>query len=163
MSLCPTFTFQLSIMSKWLAKHIGTRVSFIFTTRKRHVNIDICWHWIWNQYFYFGIWNKYRTKIIVPPSFQLVTRINLQNRNETVFIKVLWHIIFYMNIGISNRHNWSFEPTNMMFLFYFSSLHDFRPPSTWKSLVHNSWFEMERCEKRAFQPSKCEKRKSDET
>ena len=38
--------------SKWLAKHISTKVSFKFTIRKRHVYIDISWPWIWNQYFY---------------------------------------------------------------------------------------------------------------
>ena len=62
------------------------------------------------------IWNDDRTKIIVLPSFQLVTRINSQNRNETVFINVLWHIILYMLIGISNWNNESFDPTNMNFL-----------------------------------------------
>ena len=121
MERCPTFTFQLSIMSKCLAKHISTKVSFKFTVRKRHVYIDIGWLWIWNQYFYLGIRNDDRTKIIVLPSFQLVIRINSQNSNDTVLINVLWHIILYMNIGISNWHNWSFDPTNMTFftLFHF--------------------------------------------
>ena len=83
MSRCPTFTFQFSIMSKWLAKHISTKVSFKITIRKRHVYIDICWPWKWNQYFYLGIWNDERTKIIFLPSFQLVKRLNSQNINET--------------------------------------------------------------------------------
>jgi len=121
-SRCPTFTFQLSIMSKWLAKHISTKFSFKFTIRKRHVYIDIGWPWIWNQYFYLGIWNDDGTKIIVLPSFQLVTPINWRNRNETEFINVLWFIILYMNIGISNWHNWSFDPTNMMFFTLFQFL-----------------------------------------
>jgi hypothetical protein len=28
MSPCPTFNFQISVISKWLAKHISTKVSF---------------------------------------------------------------------------------------------------------------------------------------
>ena len=58
-------------------------------------------------------------KIIVLPSFQLVTRINSQKRNETAFINVLWHIILYMNIVISISHNWSFDTTNMKFFNLF--------------------------------------------
>jgi len=109
-------------MSKWLAKHISTNVSFKFTIRKRHVYIDLGWPWIWNQYFYLGIWNDNRTKIIVLPSFQLVTRLNSQNRNETEFFIVLWLIILYMNSGISNWYNWSFDTTNMTFFTYFQFL-----------------------------------------
>jgi len=52
---------------------------------------------------------------------------------------------------------------NCCLLFYFSSLHDYWPPSTWNSLVQTSWFEMERCEKRAFHLLKMEKKKSVET
>ena len=118
MSRCPTFTFQLSIMSKWLAKQISTNVSFKFYIRKRHVYIDIGWPWIWYQYFYLGIWNDDRNKIIVLPLFQLFTRINSQNRNETVLINVLRHNL-YMNIGISNWHNWSFDTASMKFFTLF--------------------------------------------
>jgi len=106
-------------MSKWLAKHISTKVSFKFTIRKKHVYIDIGWLWIWNQYFYLGIWNNDRTKIIVLPSFQVVTRINSQNRNETEFISILWLTILCMNIGIFNWHNWGFHLTNMRFFTLF--------------------------------------------
>jgi hypothetical protein len=42
---------------------------------------------------------------------------------------------------------------------YFSSLNNYWPPSTWISLVHTSWGEMERCEKRAFQFLKMRKMK----
>ena len=45
------------------------------------------------------------------------------------------------------------------FWIYFSSLYDYWPPSTWKPLVHNSWDEMERCEKRALQHLKMRKKK----
>jgi hypothetical protein len=156
---CPTFTFQVSIISKWLAKLISTKFSFKFTMRERHVYIDIVWTWIWNQYFYFGIWNDDRTKLIVLPSFQLVTRINSQNRNETAFNNVPRLIILYMNIGISIWHNWNWTPRIWSFLLYFSSLHDFWPPSTWKSLVRTSWVKMKRCEKRALQLLKLRKKK----
>jgi len=146
-SRLPTFTFQLSIMSKWLAKHLSTKVPFKSTVRKRHVYIDFGWPLIWNQYFYLGIWKDDRTKIIVLRSFLLVTRINSQNSNDIEFINVLWHFILYMNIGNSNWHNWSFHFTNIKFLHYFSSLDEFWQTCTWKSLVHTSWAEMERCER----------------
>ena len=45
------------------------------------------------------------------------------------------------------------------FWHYFSSLHDYWTTSIWKSLVHTSWGEMERCEKRAFQLLKIRKKK----
>ena len=122
--------------------------------------IDIGWPWIWDKYFYLGIWNDDRIKIIVLPSFQLVTRINSQNRNETEFINVLWLIILYMNIGISNWHNWNFDSRIWSLLLYFSSLHEFWHPSTWNSLVHTSADEMEQCEKLAFQLLKMRKKKS---
>ena len=102
MSRCLTIYFQLSIMSKWLAKHIGTKVCFKITTRKRQVYIDNSWPWIWNQCLYLGIWNDDCTKKILLTSFQLATRLNSQNTNETEFINELWHINLFMNIGISN-------------------------------------------------------------
>ena len=146
MSRCPTFTFQPSIMSKWLAKHISTKVSFKITIRKRHVWIDIRWPWKWNQYFYLGIWNDERTKIIFLNSFQLVTRLNLQNRNETsllinpdTFICV-WILVFPIGIiQVSNPRIWSV-------LIYFTILHDYWPPSTLISLVHISLGALERYE-----------------
>ena len=163
MSRYSTFNFQVSIMSKWLAKHISTKVSFKFTIRKKHAYIDISWPWIWNQYFYLGIWNDDRTKITVLPSFQLVTRINSQNRNETEFINVLWLIILYMNIGISIWHNWIWTPRIWGFFLYFSSLQDFWPPSSWKSLVHTSSAKWSDVKNVLFSSSNCEKRKSSET
>ena len=83
MSRCPTFTFHVSIMSKWLAKHISTKVSFKITIRKRHIYIDISWTWKRNQYFYLGISGDEHSKIVSLPSLQLVTRLNSQKRNET--------------------------------------------------------------------------------
>ena len=116
MSRCPTINFQISIMSKCLAKNISTILSFKITNRKRHVYIDIPWTWIWNQYFYLGIWNDDRTKMIVLHSFQLSKRLNSLNTYETLFHNKTWHINLYMNIGISKRHNWIYEPTRLKFL-----------------------------------------------
>ena len=63
-----------------------------------------------------------------------------------------------MNISISNWHNSNFDSTKMIFLLYFSSFHDYWPPTTLISLIHNSG-EMEWCEKRAFQLLKMRKKK----
>ena len=159
MSRFPTFTFQVSIMSKWLAKHISTNVFFKITIRKRHVYIDIRWPWKWNQYFYLWVWEDERSKIIFLPSFQLVTRLNSQNRNETnllmnsVTLNCIWILAFPIGkIQVSNPRKWSF-------LIYFSSLHDYWPPTTLISLVHNSLVEMEWCEKRTLQLLKMRKMK----
>ena len=119
LSRCPTFSFHLSIMSKWLLKHISNKVPFKITIRKRHVCIDILWPWKWYQYLYLGIWNDERTKIIYLPSFQLVTRLNSQNRNETSLLMNSDTLIF-MNMGISNWHNSSFDPTKMKCFTVFS-------------------------------------------
>ena len=112
---CPTFTFQVSIMSKWLAKHISTKDSFKITIRKRHVHIDIRWPWKWNQYFYFGIREDERSIIIFLHSFQLVTRFNSQNRNETRLLKnsdtliCIWILVFPIGIiHVSTPRKWRF-------------------------------------------------------
>ena len=115
MTRCPTFTFQVSIMSKWLAKHISTKVSFKITIRKRHVYIDIRWPWKWNRYFELRIWEDERSKIIFLPSFQLVTWLNSQNRIETsLFMNsdtliCIWIIAFPIGIiQVSTLRKWSF-------------------------------------------------------
>ena len=114
MSWCPTFTFQVSIMSKWLAKHLSTKVSFKITIRKRHVYIDIRWPWKLNQDFYLGIGDE-RSKIIFLPSFQLVTRLNSQNRNENLLLMnsdtliCIWILAFPIGIiQVSTQRKWSF-------------------------------------------------------
>ena len=144
-------------MSKWLAKHISTKVSFKITIRKRHVHIDIRWPWKWNQYFYLGIREDERSKIIFLPSFQLVTRLNSQNRNETSLLMnsdrliCIWILAFPIGIiQVSTQRKWSF-------LLYFSSLHDYWPPHTLFPLVHNSakWSDVKKV---FFSFSKCEKR-----
>ena len=148
MARCTTFTCQVSI---------STKVSFKITIKNRHVYIDIRWPWKWNQYFYFGIWNDERTKIIFLPSFKLVTRLNSQNRNETILLMnsdtliCIWMLVFPIGIiQVSTARKWSI-------LFYFSSFHDYWPPTTLISLVHNSLRELEWCEKRAFQLLKMRK------
>jgi len=91
------------------------------------------------------------------PSFQLVTRLNSQNRNETISLMncdtliCIWILAFPIGIiQVSTPRKWSF-------LLNFSSLHDYWPPTTLISLVHNSLGEMEWCEKRAFQLLKIRK------
>jgi len=139
MSRCPTFTFQVSIISKWLAKHISTNVSFKITIRNRHVHIDIRRPWKGNQYFYLGIREDERSKIIFLPSFQLVTRLNTENRNETSLLMnsdtliCIW--IIAVPIGIIQDST----PGKRNFLLYFSSLHDYWPPTTLISLVETPW------------------------
>ena len=137
MSRCPTFTFQVSIMSKWLANHISTKVTFKITIRERHVYRDILWPWKWNQYFYLGIWEDERSKIIFLPSFQLVTRLSSLNRNETSLLMnsdsliFIWILAFPIGIiQVSTQRKWSF-------LLFFSSLHESWAPTTVISLVHN--------------------------
>ena len=115
MSRCPTFNIQVSIMSKWLAKHISTKVSFKITIMKRHVYINILWPWKWNQGFYLGIWEDERSKIIYLPSSQLVTRLNSQNRNETILLMntvtliCIWILAFPIGIiQVSTPRKWNF-------------------------------------------------------
>ena len=148
MSRCPTFTFHVSIMSKWLAKHISTKVSFKITITKRHVHIDIRWPWKWYQYFYLGIREDERPKIIFLPSFQLVTRLNSRNRNETSLLIIseslicIWILAFPIGIiQVSTPRKWCF-------FIYFSSFHDYWPPTTLISLVHNLLGEMKWSENR---------------
>ena len=117
--------FSVPILSKRLAKHINTKVSFKITIRTRHVYTDIRWPWKWNQYFYLGIWEDERSKIILLPAYQLVTRLNSQNRNETSLLMIsvtlicIWILAFPICIvHVSTPRKW-------IFLLYFSSLHDY--------------------------------------
>ena len=104
--------------------------SFKITNCDIHVYIDIRWPWKWNQYFYLEIWEDESSKIIFLPSFQLVTRLNSQNRNETSLLMnsdtliCIWILAFPIGIiQVSTPRKWSF-------LLYFSSLHDYWPPTT---------------------------------
>ena len=92
-----------------------TQVSFKITIRKRHVYIDIRWPWKWNQYFYLGIWEDERSKIIFLPSFQFVTRLNSQTRNERSLsmdsdtLICIWILAFPIGIiQVSTTRKWSF-------------------------------------------------------
>ena len=109
----------------------------------------------------FLFWIRYdeSTKIIFLPSFQLVTRLNSQNINEIILLMksdtliCVWILSFPIGIiRVSTPRKWSF-------LLYFSTFHDYWPPPTFISLVHNSLGEMEWCEKRAFQLLKMRKMK----
>ena len=102
-------------------------------------------------------WWSYWNDSFVSISVRHTIKFTEQKWNE--FINEFWNINFYMNIVISNWPNLSFETTRMNFLLYFSSLHDYWPPSTLISLVYNSLGNMERCEKRAFQLPKIRKMK----
>ena len=117
----------------------------------------IRWPWKWKQDLYLGIWEDERSKIIFLPSFQLVTRLNSLNRNETCLLMhaetliCIWILAIPIGIiQVSTPWKWSF-------LLSFSSLHDYWPPTTLISFVHNSLGEMEWCEKRAFQLLKMRK------
>ena len=131
---------------KMTCKHISTKGIFKITIRKKNVYIDIGWPWIWNQCFYLGIWNDDCNKVIVLPSFQLATRLNSQTQiklsllmNSDTLI-CIWILVFPIGIIEASTSRKCF------FCLYFSSLHDYWPPSTWKRLVHSSGGEMEQCE-----------------
>ena len=104
-----------------------------------------------------GIWEDERSKIIFLPSFQLVTRLNSKNRKETSLLMnsdtliCIWILAFPIGIiQISTPRKWRF-------LLYFSSFHDYWPPTTLISLVHNSLGEMEWFENRALELLKMQK------
>ena len=89
-SMCNNF--QLSIISKWLAKHISTNVSSKLLVGKYIFTLTLVVLEYVTIVYYLEIWNDYPTKMIVLPSFQLATRLNSQNINEIEFINDLWHI-----------------------------------------------------------------------
>jgi hypothetical protein len=139
---------------------ISIKVSFKITIRKRHVYIDIRWPCKWNQYFYLGIWEDERSKIIFLSSFQLVTRLNWQNGNETSLLIItdtlicIWILAF--PIGIIQDTT----PRKWSFLLYFSSLHGYWTPTTLISIVHNSLAKWSNVKNVLSSFSKCEKWKS---
>jgi len=107
--------------------------------------------------FLFGVWNNERTKIIFLPSFQLVTRLNSQNRNETSLLMnsetliCIWILAFPIGIfQVSTPRKWRF-------LLYFSSLHDYGPPTTLISLLQTRWAKWSDVKNVLFIYSKCEK------
>jgi len=62
-----------------------------------------------------------------------------------------------MNIGNTIGIIGDSTPRKWYFWLYISFLHHYWPLSTWTSLVHISWGDMERFEKRAFQLLKMRK------
>ena len=77
---------------------------------------------------------------------------------ESEINNVHWLINLYMNIGISSWHIGSIDRRKWGSWLYFSSIHDYCDTSTWNSLVHMSWGEMFRCEKRAYRLLKMRKK-----
>jgi len=72
--------------------------------------------------------------------FSAQMKLSLLMNSDTLIC--LWILVFPIGkIEVSTSRK-------CCFLIYFSSLHDYWPPSTCTSLVHTSWGEMERCEKR---------------
>ena len=89
--------------------------------------------------------------------FSAVTWLNSQNRKKLLMnsdiLFCIWILAFPIGIiQVSTPRKWSF-------LLYFSTLHDFWPPTTLISLVHNSLGEKKWCEKCAFQLFKMRKMK----
>ena len=148
---------------KMTCQTTSTIVSFKVTTRNRHVYVDIGWPWIWNQCFYLEIWNDDRTTMTALTSFNLATQLNSQNTNETVLLMISDTLIFLWILVIPIGIIGVLTSRKICSWIYFSSLHDYWPPSTWNSLVHTSWGDMEQCEKRAFKLLKMRKKKSAET
>jgi len=71
----------------------------------------------------------------------------------------LCHINLYMNIGISNLHNWSSDPKEMNNFTSFHSLHDYWFPKISKPLEHTSWGNCSDVKNVLFSSPKCEKMK----
>ena len=92
-----------------------------------------------------------RSKIIFLSSLQLVTLLNLQNRNETCLLINSDPLIFIWILAYPTGIIQVSTPRKWNFLLYFISLHDYWPPSIFISLAHNSLSALERCEKPAFQ------------
>ena len=108
--------------------------------------------------FLFGVLRR-RFYNNILPSFQLVTRLNSQNRNETSLLMdtdtLICKWILAFPIGVIQVST----PRKSSFLLYFSSLHDYWPPTSLISLLHNSLGEVEWCEKHALQLLKMRKMK----
>jgi len=66
-------------------------------------------------------WNDDRNLMIDMLLFKLATRLNSQKTIESVIHNDIWHIKLYMNIGISNCNNWSYNRTKKNFLTLYQS------------------------------------------
>jgi len=70
------------------------------------------------------IW-VFESMVLLKSSFAFIISwytIKFTEKNEADFINELWHINLYMNIGISNWHNWKFDCTELKFLILFQFL-----------------------------------------
>jgi len=105
------------------------------------------------------IWNDDRILMIDLLLFELASRLNSQNTYETEIHNEMWHINLYFQFVFPIAIIEGTTPRKWSFWHYIISLHDYWLQSTWNSLVYNSWGEMERCEKRAFQFLKMQKKK----
>ena len=121
MSRCPTFTFQVSIMTKWLAKHISTKISLKITIRKGRFTLTL----VDLEYeTSISIW-EFEMMNVLNDIFDFISArytIKFTEQKWNTFINGLWHINFYMNFGISNWHNSSFESTKLKFFTLFQFL-----------------------------------------
>jgi len=155
MSRFLTFTFQVSIMSNWLAKHISTNVSFKITIRKGHVYIDIRWPWK----CIFGNLKWWTNQINIFAFISVRYTFKFTEQKWSKFINELCTLICIWMLAVPIGIIQLWTPRKWSFLLYFSSLHDYWLPTTLISLVHNSLCKMEWCEKRAFQLLKMRKMK----
>ena len=118
MSRCPTFTFQVSIISKLLGKHICTIVSFKITIRKYMFTltfVDL------ENETSISIWVFEKMNVLKKLFLLFSTRytIKLTEEKWNKFINELWNINLYMNIRVTNWHIWSNDPRKMNFLTSF--------------------------------------------
>ena len=121
MTWSPTFTFQVLKMSKWLAKHISTKVSFKITIRKIHVTltfVDL------ENETSISIWEFEKMNVLknIFVFFSARYTIKITEQKWNNFINELWHINLYMNISISYWQNSSFDSTKMKFFSLFQFL-----------------------------------------
>jgi len=102
-------------------------------------------------------WNDVRTKMRVYIYFNSLrvyihrTHVKLRYIMNSDTLLCIWIPVFPIGIfEVSTARKWGFW-------LYFISIHDYLHPNPRNSLVHNSWSEMERREKRAFQLLKMRK------
>jgi len=109
--------------------------------------------------FILDIWNDDRTLMIDLLLYQLARRLNSQITYENVFHNEIWLINLYMNVGIFNWHNWSYEPTKMKFLNLYQFFTRLLNSKHLKLIRTETWGEIKGCEKRAFELLKIRKNK----
>ena len=126
-------------MSKWIAKHISSKVPFKIAIRKGIFTLTF-------------VDLEYETSISIS-EFQLIIVLklyfclhysSLHNKIHRTHMKMcllmnsgtlicIWNLVFPIGIIEICLH------VNAFFWFYFSSLYDYRHTTTWKCLVNTSW------------------------